>query len=67
MVDQMYWPVQEIGCVPPRDQTMTTANKIESEISALPPHLQAEVLEPLMTTYHDRVDAPVCGFADGPG
>lgn len=31
MVDQMYWPVQEIGCVPPRDQTMTTANKIESE------------------------------------
>ena len=24
---------------------MTTANKIESEISALPPHLQAEVLD----------------------
>ncbi len=24
-------------------------------------------LEPLMATYHDRVDAPVCGFADGPG
>jgi hypothetical protein len=28
-----------------RDQMMTTANKIESEISALPPHLQAEVLD----------------------
>ena len=31
--------------MPRRDQTMTTANKIEYEISALPPHLQAEVLD----------------------
>lgn len=39
------WPVQKTGFAPRRDQTMTTANKIESEISGLPPHLQAEVLD----------------------
>ena len=28
-----------------RNQTVTTANKIASEIAALPPHLQVEVLD----------------------
>jgi hypothetical protein len=37
--------IRETGVAPLRDQTMTTANKIELEISALPPHLQAEVLD----------------------
>ena len=45
MLDQCTWPVQTTGFAPRRDQTMTTASKIESEISALPPHLQAEVLD----------------------
>jgi len=35
----------ENGAAQRREQTMTTANKIESEISDLPPHLQTEVLD----------------------
>jgi hypothetical protein len=35
----------ENGVAQGRNQSMTTANEIESEISALPPHLRAEVLD----------------------
>ena len=40
---------------------MTTANKIESEISALPPHFQAEVLDfvQLMKQRHGIAKAPI--------
>lgn len=44
-LDELYWHCSGNGFSQRTDSTMTTANKIESEISALPPHLQAEVLD----------------------
>ena len=49
---------------------MTTANKIESEISALPPHLQAEVLDfvQFVKQRHGFATPPVaeeCGQSGG--
>jgi hypothetical protein len=63
MLDQMYMACTETGFAPRRDQTMTTANKIESEISALPPHLQAEVLDFVQFVKH-RHGIPKVEIAD---